>query len=88
MVVALRASRGETEEDSRDGVGSIDVLVRSELRSRLDSRFAIDEHIAMESGGDLLVDARVGEEVPRQLLEHEARRMAWPLFSASMTQLR
>jgi hypothetical protein len=70
VIVALGASDGQAEPGLSQGVHAVDHGFRPELFG-LDSAFLIHHGIAEKTGGDALVESRVGEQVARQLLDGE-----------------
>ena len=63
MVVALGTAHGQTQEDGARRVHPVDDRLDPELLD-VDAPFLVDLGVAMEPGGDLLVDRGVGRRSP------------------------
>ncbi len=70
MIVATRAAHGHAQESDGCGLYSVHyIFVLIFLRYR--AAFEIDHVIAIETACDLLIDARVGQQIAGQLLDDE-----------------
>src|SRR4051812_41937912 len=68
--MALGAADGEPEPDGGGRVDAIDDRLDAELLD-VDPPLLVDRCVAVEPGGDLLRERRVGPEVPRELVDGE-----------------
>ena len=71
MVVAARAAERETEPDGRERLSLIEKIFDAVLLGDA-SAFAVDHVIAIESGGDALIERGVRQQIAGELLDREA----------------
>jgi hypothetical protein len=70
VVVAAGAAEGEAHPGGASGVDAVDDVFDAPFLVD-DAAFAVDAVVAMEAGGDDLIEARVGEEVAGELFDGE-----------------
>ncbi len=70
VVVATRATHGETQPGGARGACPVDHVLRMVFRGN-GAAFKVDHVIAVEAGGDLVVEGGVGQQIARQLLDGE-----------------
>ncbi len=70
MVVALAAADGDAKPDGARGVDAVDDRLNPELLD-VDAAFLVDERVAVEAGGDLLIARGMRQQVAGKLLDGE-----------------
>ena len=71
VVVALRAADGKAQPDRAEGAGPVHCFLEGILGA-VHAALSIAQRVAVEPGGDALLDRRAGQQVPGELLDREA----------------
>ncbi len=70
VIVTLAAADRQAEKNRAGRVGAIDDRLDAEL-FEVDAAFLVDLRVAMEAGGDALLNGRVRQQIAGQLLDDE-----------------
>ena len=76
MVVAAGAAHRQAEPDGGRGLHAVDDGLDAPLFGN-DAALGVDAVVAVEAGGDLLVEGGVGQHVAGDLLDRELGRRAY-----------
>ena len=75
MIVAARAAERQPQKRRAGGRHPVDDGFHAILLE-IDAAFVIAGRVAMESGGDQLIDRRIRQQIAGHLLDHERDRTA------------